>query len=124
MSGALSSAACGTGNSTVSAGSGAWSPPSPGRSSGSASGLSPCAGMPADPVDFPEPRAGDEGIPLSRREPQDRPLRAPAVANPDLAFGQVRCLDAVAVGEAEGTLDPSRVHLLTHRHLPAVSAIT
>jgi hypothetical protein len=76
--------------------------------------------MPADPVDFPEPRAADEGIPLSRREPQDRPLRAPAVANPDLPSGQVRCLDAVAVGEAEGTLDPSRAHLLTHRHLPAV----
>ena len=37
----------------------------------------------------------------------------------DLASGQVRCLDAVAVGKAEGTLDPARVHLLTHRHLPA-----
>ena len=47
-------------------------------------------------------------------ERQDRPVRIPAVADADLVSGQSRYLDAVAVGEAKGALDPDHVHLLTH----------
>jgi hypothetical protein len=67
----------------------------------------------AEPVEFPEPRAAEEGIPFSPREPQDRSSRVPAVADADRAAGQFRHLDAVAVGEAQGTLHPDHGHLLT-----------
>src|SRR6516164_7606446 len=121
MSGMPSSAACGTANSTASAGSAA--PAGPGEPSRhrAAPGAPPGAltRRAAEPADFPEPRAADEGTPLSRRERQDRPVGILAVANSDLASGQARHLDAVAVGEAEGTLDPDRVHLPAPRHLLA-----
>jgi hypothetical protein len=73
-----------------------------------------------EPVEFTEPRAVEESIPLCRRELQDRPLRVPAVADTDRTAGQARHLHAVAVGETERTLNPDRVHLLTLRHLAAV----
>ena len=38
-----------------------------------------------EPVEFPEPRAREEGIPLTLREPQDRTFRVPAVADTDRA---------------------------------------
>ena len=36
-----------------------------------------------EPVEFPEPRAREEGIPLTLREPQDWTFRVPAVADTD-----------------------------------------
>ena len=49
-------------------------------------------------VEFPVSYASDKGMPLVRREPEDRPSGVPAVTNADLATGQARHLDAVTVG--------------------------
>src|SRR6476660_1066069 len=64
--------------------------------------------------------AGEERGPFGPGEAQDRPARIPAVADADGVAGESGDLDAVAVGEAEGTLDPARVHLRTplRRMLP------
>src|SRR5215475_1165346 len=60
--------------------------------------------------------AGEERGPLGPGKAQDGPARIPAVADADRVAGKFGDLDAVAVGEAEGTPDPGRVHLLTpHR---------
>jgi hypothetical protein len=64
--------------------------------------------LPAEAVEFPVPDAAEKGVPLIRREPQDRPCGIPAVTNADLAPGQARYLDAVAVGVAQRALDPVR----------------
>jgi hypothetical protein len=64
--------------------------------------------LPAEAVEFPVPDAAEEGVPLVRREHQDRPSGVSAVANADLAAWQARHLDAVAVGVAQGALDPVR----------------
>ena len=66
------------------------------------------APLPAETVEFPVPHAAEKSVPLIRREPQDGPGRVPAVANADLATGQARHLDAVAVGVTQGALDPVR----------------
>ena len=62
----------------------------------------------ADAVEFPVSDAAEKNKPLVRREPEDRPSGVPAVANADLATGQARHLDAVAVGVAQRALDPLR----------------
>jgi hypothetical protein len=54
--------------------------------------------LPAETVELPASHASDESMPLIRREPEDRPCGVPAVANADIAAGQARHLDAVAVG--------------------------
>ena len=54
--------------------------------------------LPAETVEFPVSYASDKSMPLVRREPEDRPSGVPAVTNADLATGQARHLDAVAVG--------------------------
>jgi Permease for cytosine/purines, uracil, thiamine, allantoin len=64
--------------------------------------------LPAEAVEFPVPDAAEKGVPLIRGEPQDRPRGIPAVTNADLAPGQARHLDAVAVGVAQRALDPVR----------------
>src|SRR5580693_10384490 len=66
----------------------------------------PGGSVQAEAVELAVPDAADEGVPLVRREPQDRSGRVPAVADADLAAAQVRHLDAVAVGEAERAFDP------------------
>jgi hypothetical protein len=54
--------------------------------------------LPVETVEFPVSYASDKSMPLARREPEDRPFGVPAVTNADLATGQARHLDAVAVG--------------------------
>ena len=64
--------------------------------------------LPAEAVELPVPDAAEKGVPLIRREPQDGPCGVSAVPNADLAPGQARHLDAVAVGVAQRALDPVR----------------
>ena len=45
-------------------------------------------------------------MPLVRREPEERPCGVPAVANADLATGQARHLDTIAVGVTQRALNP------------------
>ena len=66
----------------------------------------PVRSLPAETVEFPVSHATDKGMPLIRREPQDRPSGLPAVAHADLAAGQARHLDAVAVGITQRALNP------------------
>jgi hypothetical protein len=82
-----------------------WPPPRPGIRRPSP----PCCGaLPAEAVEFPVPDAAEKGVPLIRREPQDGPRGVSAVPNADLAPGQARYLNAVAVGVAQRALDPVR----------------
>src|ERR1700745_2340798 len=69
--------------------------------------------------------AGEERGPFGPGEAQDRAARIPAVADADGGAREFGGLDAVAVGEAEGTLGPGRVHLLTphRRMLPGPVAV-
>jgi len=86
-------------------------------------GLLPSHGRaprPFGPRRVPALHATEERIPLAPGEPQDGPAPVLAVADADLAPGQVRYLYAVAVGETEGSLEPGRVHLLTPRHADVV----
>src|ERR1700732_2837488 len=62
-------------------------------------------------VEFPVSYAPEKGMPLIRREPQDRPRGIPAVAEADLTPGQTRHLDAVAGGVAQRALDPARTRI-------------
>jgi hypothetical protein len=64
--------------------------------------------LPAEAVEFPVPYAAEEGMPLVRREHKDRSCGVSAVANADFAAWQARHLDTVAVGVAQGALDPVR----------------
>ena len=64
--------------------------------------------LPAETVKFSVSHAAEKGMPLVRREPEDRPCGVPAVANADLATGQARHLDAIAVGVAQRALNPVR----------------
>ena len=64
--------------------------------------------LPAESVEFPVPHTSNERVPFVGGEPQNRPSRIPAVTNADLAIGQARHLDAVAVGVTQGALNPVR----------------
>jgi hypothetical protein len=64
--------------------------------------------LPVETVEFPVSYAAEKSMPLVRREPEDRPSRVPAVANGDLATGQARHLDAVAVGVTQRALNPEK----------------
>jgi len=65
-------------------------------------------------------------MPFARREPDHQAFGVFAVANTDLPFRQACHLYAVAVGKAQGTLDPDRTliqpirtavrRLFTHVH--------
>jgi hypothetical protein len=68
----------------------------------------PLRSLPARTVEFPVSYAAEKSMPLVRREPEDQPARVPAVANADLAIGQARHLDAIAVGVAQRALNPVR----------------
>ena len=52
----------------------------------------------AEAVELAVAYAADERMPLVGREAENRPLRVPTVANTDLAAGQIRHLNAIAVG--------------------------
>jgi hypothetical protein len=52
----------------------------------------------AETVEFSVPHAAEKGMPLVRREVEDQPGAVPAVAHADIATGQARHLDAIAVG--------------------------
>ena len=58
----------------------------------------PGLALPVETVEFPVSYAAEKSMPVVRREPEDRPSGVPAVTNADLATGQARHLDAVAVG--------------------------
>jgi hypothetical protein len=60
----------------------------------------------AEAVEFPVSDAAEKSVPLVRCENQDWPYGVPAVANADLATGQARHLDAVAVRVTQGALNP------------------
>lgn len=62
--------------------------------------------LPAETVEFPVSYASEKSMPLVRLEPEDRPSGVPAVANADLASGQARYLDAIAVGVTQRALNP------------------
>jgi hypothetical protein len=66
------------------------------------------ASFPAETIEFSVSHAAEKGMPFVRRESENRPPGVPAVANPDLAAGHGRHLDAVAVGEAQRALNPGR----------------
>ena len=68
-----------------------------------------CAPLPAGTVKFkfPVPYAAEEGMPFVGGKAEDRTCGVPAIADADLAAGQVRYFDAVTVGEAQGTLNPA-----------------
>jgi hypothetical protein len=64
--------------------------------------------LPVETVEFPVSYAAEKSMPLVRREPEDRPSGVPAIANADLAAGQARHLDAVAVRVTQRALDPEK----------------
>jgi hypothetical protein len=63
----------------------------------------------AEAVELAVLHAADEGVPLVRREAENRPAGVAAVANADLASGQVRHLNAVAVRVAQRAFHPLRL---------------
>jgi len=64
--------------------------------------------LPAETIEFSVSCASEKRMPFIRCKSENRPLRVPAVADTDLAIGQVRHLDAVAVGETQRALNPVR----------------
>ena len=60
----------------------------------------------AETVEFTVSDTAEKSVPLVRCEHQDWPYGVPAVANADLAMGQARHLDAVAVRVTQGALNP------------------
>jgi hypothetical protein len=62
----------------------------------------------AEPVELPVAHPSEKRAPFIRRESENRAFGVLAVADTDPSVGQARHLDAVAVGEAQRTLDPER----------------
>jgi hypothetical protein len=60
----------------------------------------------AETVEFPVSDAAEKSVPLVRCERQNWPYGVPAVPNADLATGQARHLDTVAVRVTQGALNP------------------
>jgi hypothetical protein len=69
-------------------------------------------------IEFSFSHSSDKRMPLVRRKPQDRAFGVLAVANTDPAVRQVCHLDAVAVGEAQGALNPERIRTRPSRAAP------
>ena len=63
--------------------------------------------LPAETVEFPVSHAAEKSVPFVRGESENRPSGIPAIADADLARGQARHLNAVAVGETQRALDPA-----------------
>jgi hypothetical protein len=57
-------------------------------------------------IEFAVVDAADEGVPFGWGELEDALFRGPAIADADSSAGQAGDLDAVAIGEAQRTLDP------------------
>ena len=64
--------------------------------------------LPAETIEFPVSYASEKSMPFVRCKSENRPSGIPAVTHTDLAIGQVRYFDAVAVGETQGALNPVR----------------
>ena len=62
--------------------------------------------LPAETIEFPVSYASEKSMPFVRCKSENRPFGIPAVTDTDLATGQVRYFDAVAVGETQGALNP------------------
>jgi hypothetical protein len=58
-------------------------------------------------IEFSVPHSAEKCIPFAWGEPENGPFDVFAVANADFVIGQACYLDAVTVGEAEGTLNPA-----------------
>jgi hypothetical protein len=59
-------------------------------------------------IEFSVSRSAEERMPFVRGKPENRAFRVLAVTNTDHSVRQARHLDAVAVGETQGALDPVR----------------
>lgn len=70
--------------------------------------LCSCGSLSAETIKFSVSRAAKERVPLFRSELKNRPFGVPAVADADTSTGQVRYLDAVAIGVTERALNPAR----------------
>ena len=68
----------------------------------------PAPSLPAETVEFSVSHSTEKCVPFIRSEPENRAAAVPAVAYADLTGGKARHLDAVAVGEAQGALNPVR----------------
>ena len=64
--------------------------------------------LPAETIEFSVSDATEKRVPFVRGKLENRTFGVPAVANADLALGQARHFDAVAVGETQRTLHPAR----------------
>ncbi len=60
-------------------------------------------------IEFSVSHSSEERVPFARGKSENRTFGVLAVANTDLASRQARHLDAVAVGETQGTLNPVRI---------------
>src|SRR5689334_22753684 len=68
----------------------------------------PTRRLPAEVVELTVSGAAEKGVPFTWRELQYGTGGVLGVAHADPAVGQAGKLDAVAVGEAQGTLDPGQ----------------
>jgi hypothetical protein len=68
----------------------------------------PARPLPTETVKFSVSYAPEEGVPFVRREPEYCPGRVAAVADTDLATGEIGYLDAIAIGVAQRALNPVR----------------
>src|SRR6516162_9914416 len=68
----------------------------------------PIRGLRAEAVELTVSCAAQKGMPFTRGELQHGPGGVLGVAHADPAVGQAGDLDAVAVTEAQGTLDPGQ----------------
>jgi len=62
--------------------------------------------------------SSEESVPFFGGKSENRPVGVLAVANTDLVIWQACYLDAVAVGEAQGTLNPAGIRTRTARAVP------
>jgi hypothetical protein len=79
--------------------------PSPGKT------LYSETGEVTETVEFSVSYSSEKGVPFVRVKAENRAFGVLAVANADVPAGKAGYLDAVAVREAKGTLDPVRISL-------------
>jgi hypothetical protein len=57
-------------------------------------------------IEFTVSYAAKKSVPFARGKVQNRTSGIPAVANPDSPIGHARYLNAVTIGQTQGTLHP------------------
>src|ERR1039458_8700666 len=78
--------------------------------------------LPDETVEFPVSYAAEKSMPLVRREPEDQPLRVPAVTDADLTTRQSCHLDAIAVGVTQRALNPVKTRTRPFMRTPERNA--